>query len=582
MRAILFLPALFLNLLLAAQPALHIDKIKLDKKIDSLFSSYNRKSSPGFAITVLVDGKVISKKSYGMASLEFGIPLTHNTIVGIPYSEGREFISIAAALMEKDNILKLENKVRQYFPKLPAWSEIVTIQDLLNHSSGFCDEWATLVLTQASMSNRLDVSQFLSFLYNQPDPQVEPGKGYMYSNSDFGLLRLILEKASGENLSAYLKRKVFTPLGMSSTQMRNNKEELIPNHALSYYSDDDKKYFVWLRDKTSPGGNYMMLTSAADLEKWAAAHNDANSFISKAVVRLKQFSRPIPAQEGTNYVFGQKVKKIGEHEMIVHQGVSGYSYLARVPDSKLTVICLGNNLRNPFAERINNFVSQLLNVKSPAATAKKVFPSKALPTTNAELQKYAGTYRWLNQLTFQSSLETKKYVIHKIVGDSLFLEFSASEFFPFIKVGDNIFKDPDFPIWSVFSQAHPDSAMEVTVYKQDDNPETWHWKKEMNAKKQYSKEQLQKLTGKYYSKHLDFYWTIVMNEDGNLVVKRPTIADKLLEPFFDNEFKLTIEFREDDESRVWIQFYYNEAGEAIWFDVHNPRLLHHRFDKVKN
>jgi hypothetical protein len=124
--------------------------------------------------------------------------------------------------------------------------------------------------------------------------------------------------------------------------------------------------------------------------------------------------------------------------------------------------------------------------------------------------------------------------------------------------------------------------MEVAIFQQDNNSQTSYWKKETTIKKQYSKEDLQKLTGKYYSKHLDFYWTIMMNDEGDLVVKRPTIADKVLEPFFDDEFRLNIEFWENDESRVWIRFYYNEAGEVNWFDVHNPRLMHHRFDKVKN
>ena len=187
----------------------------LEKKLDSIFSSYN-KNTPGIAVTVLENGKVITKKAYGMASLEFSIPFSHHTLVRLPYSEGREFISIATALMEKDGLLNINDRVRKFFPKLPDWSETVTVQDLLNHSSGFADEWATLALTQASMANRLDKSQFLQFLYNQPTPSVEPGIGYMYSNSDFGLLRLILEKASGEDLSAFMKRRVFGQLGMKN------------------------------------------------------------------------------------------------------------------------------------------------------------------------------------------------------------------------------------------------------------------------------------------------------------------------------------------------------------------------------
>src|SRR6187549_1285627 len=137
------------------------------------------------------------------------------------------------------------------------------------------------MLTQASMNNRLDVSQFLNFLYNQPDPQVEPGKGYMYSNSDFGLLRLILEKASGEKLPDYVERRIFKPLQMSSTTMQRDKEAVITNHAFSYLKNGSDDYTVWLRDKTSPGGNYFILTSANDLGRWSAAFEDKNSFISK-------------------------------------------------------------------------------------------------------------------------------------------------------------------------------------------------------------------------------------------------------------------------------------------------------------
>ncbi len=121
--------------------------------------------------------------------------------------------------MEQDGLLKLEDKVWKYFPKLPEWSEPVTIWDLLNHRSGFVDEWASFSLIQASFADRVDVSQFLDLLYNQPAPSVEPGKGYIYCNSDFGLLRLILEKASGKNLPDWLKKRVFESLKMRATFM---------------------------------------------------------------------------------------------------------------------------------------------------------------------------------------------------------------------------------------------------------------------------------------------------------------------------------------------------------------------------
>ncbi|MFZ1305495.1 MAG: serine hydrolase domain-containing protein, partial [Ferruginibacter sp.] len=365
-----------------------------NRLLDSLFKPFNNKNSPGYAITIVKDGKTIIKKDYGMASIEFGVPFAHNTIVRIPYSEGREFVSVAAAMMENQGILTLNDKVRKYFAKLPSWSEPVTIQDLLNHSSGFCDEWATLVLTQAEMANRLDRSQFMEFLYNQPAPQVEPGKGYMYSNSDFGLLRLILEKACGKNLSVYMNEKIFTPIGMNHTKLGTNKEEVIPYHAFSYDHNGEGKYTVWMRDKTSPGGNYWMLTSAADLEKWAASLTDKNSVIAKAIQRLKQNARPIPVLKGINYPFGNKLKQSGNYEIITHEGVSGYSWLTQVPAAGISIICLGNE-HAPYADKIDVATEFLLYGKAEKILLRK-FPSTPVPISTAELQKYAGIYRELS------------------------------------------------------------------------------------------------------------------------------------------------------------------------------------------
>jgi CubicO group peptidase (beta-lactamase class C family) len=551
----------------------------LNKKLDSLFSSFNNKNSPGIAITIIKHGKAIEKRNYGMASIELKVPFQHNTVVRLPYSEGREFISIAAAIMEQQGLLSLDDRVNKYFPKLPAWSESVTIQDLLNHSSGFCDEWATLVLTQAEMANRLDVSQFLEFLYNQPDPQVTPGKGYMYSNSDFGLLRLILEKTCGKNLSVYMTDKIFAPLGMSQTKLGRDKEEVVANHAFSYAEGDAGKFTVWMRDKTSPGGNYWILTCANDLEKWAAAHADKTSFIAMAIARLKQHARPIPVlKTGINYVFGHKIKQLANKEVIKHEGVSGYSFLTEVPAAGLSIICVGNN-QTPYSEKTDELAAFLLNDK-PAETVKKKFPAEPVSIMKTEIQPYEGTYRWMNQTSFNSAVERKQFSTLKIINDSMYLIYSSLDSFPLAYVGNGIFKDPDYPIWLMMHKPHPDSAMQATLHRPTAMNDVIEWQRVTATKKNYSAEELQKLTGTFYSKHLDFYWRIILNEKRQLVLKRPTISDKIIEPGYDEEFELPIQFHTDDESVGWIKFYFNEKGEVEYLNVRHGRLMHHRFDKL--
>ena len=114
----LFIPVLLLITSMYSS-AQSIDKIKLEKFIDSIYKPFNNKNSPGCAVTVIEYGKLISKKAYGMASIELQASFLHQSVVRIGYSEAREFISIAAVLMEKDGIISLNDKVRKYFPKLP-------------------------------------------------------------------------------------------------------------------------------------------------------------------------------------------------------------------------------------------------------------------------------------------------------------------------------------------------------------------------------------------------------------------------------------------------------------------------------
>lgn len=553
-----------------------LNKAGLDRLIDSLYSPVFDSTTPGIAITVLHNGKAIAKKNYGMASLELGVPFTHNSVVFFGYSETREFMTIAAVLMEEEGKLSLTDNVNKFFPGLPVWSAPLTIIDLINHSSGFIDEWAALALTQASMNNRVDRSQFLDLLYNQPEPEVEPGRGYMYSNSDYGLLRLVLEKASGENLPKYLERKLFKPLGMTSSRMATSKEMLVPNRAFSYVGGRGN-YSLWLRDKSSPGGNYYIMSSANDLEKWAAAHNNPNSFVTKAVNRLKQISRPIPVLPGKNYPFGHKIKYAGNYTMTVHEGVNGERYLSRLPAPGISLICV-TNYRSTDTLKLKAIVNHLLGYSEPAPVLKK-FPVQPVPVKNGQLSNFSGHYRWLNTMTFQSAVERRKYTEVRVQGDTLYLVFNQDDLVPMTHVGNNIFKDPDYDAWLEFSQAHADSSVNMAVHVRTASPYTEYLKKEARPRPTLSKEDLKAFTGLYYSPNLDYYLNIILNANGKLVVKRGTVSDKILEPFSDDEFNMKYQLYEDDETDCWLKFH-KENGKVRHFVVSHPRLMKLRFEKV--
>jgi CubicO group peptidase (beta-lactamase class C family) len=545
---------------------------KLEAKFDSIFSSFN-KNTPGVAVTVLENGKVIAKKAYGLASLEHQAPFTHNSVVRIAYSEGREFISIAAVLMEQEGLLSLNDKVRKYFPKLPSWSEPVTIYDLLNHRSGFVDEWATLLLSQASMTNRFDESQFLNLLYKQPKPEVEPGKGYMYSNSDFGLLRLILEKASGQNLRQWMKTKIFDPLDMRTTLLHDDKDEVIAGFANRYYNYG-QGYKIWNLDKTSPGGNYFIATTVNDLEKWAAVHRDTASFISKAASRLFMKPQFMPGKD-KNYVFGYKEKKIGDYKVFAHQGVNEEPYVTRA-DPGYVVILLTNSSGDSYSYH-EQILSYLLEVKKPAFV-NKTFKKEKIKFTPAQLQQFTGTYLDEDTITFESFTSYRRELFElKVINDSLKMKY-GNTILPLDYIAPGVFKDVEYPVYLEFVKEKSGNYKLLAHVHQ--NNKIYNLVKDTSHFWQPSNEQLQSFSGKYYSPHLGIYWTIVLDEN-KLIVKRSNIADTELDPHINKTFRIRIDKFPGDSFNSWVKFHVDEKSNVTHLIVKDSRLMGHRFDKVQ-
>jgi len=94
-------------------------------------------------------------------------------------------------------------------------------------------------------------------------------------------------------------------------------------------------------------------------------------------------------------------------------------------------------------------------------------------------------------------------------------------------------------------------------------------------------ELLQRLTGRYRSPHLDYTWTVSLDDDGGLVVRAPTIAVLRLEPFRPGEFLLQHEKYAGAPAQYLVRFHETAAREIGHLTVWNPRLINHRFDRVR-
>lgn len=556
-----------------------INASELDKKLDSIFSNLSE-NEPGCAVTIIQKDKILSRKSYGFANIENHVPFTHQSVVKMPYSEAREFISIAVLLMENDGILSLNDKVKYYFPNLPDWAKSVTIWDLLNHRSGFVDEWATLLLMHNSMSNRFETEQFLRLLYDQPIPEVEPGKGYMYCNSDFGLLRLIMEKASGESLPDWIKRRLFEPLKMNSTSMQKSPLDIIPNRADLYEWVNGSFRHAHVQ-KTSPGGNYYVLTSASDLELWTAAVSDATSEVSKAIETLSSNVRQIPGKEN-HFVIGYSYRNIENQQVILHEGVNGFNYLTRIPSKDISVITFGNLHGDGFAEQNKTIIDYILKQRTETPPVFN-FKTKPISLPESELAKYTGNFRWQNQVSWEGYHPIRKFSSINLEDGKLKMRYTGNYIVALTPVAKDFFyyqegegKD-GYGVQFEFRQSSQDAPLNLIVTFDDGFPgvtmikDTEDWKP--------SKEKLSEFTGRFFSKHLDYVWNIELNEVGKLILKSSNLPDTELEPDGKNQFHFIGEQYPGNGFDRWILYNKNDEGVITHLTVWSGRVMHHRFDK---
>ena len=134
----------------------------IDKQIDNLFSAYNQ-ATPGAAVAVVKDGKIIFKKGYGAANLEYDTPITPKTVFQIA-SVSKQFTAFSIYLLEKQGKISLEDDIRKYVPEVPDFGKTVRIKHLLAHTSGIRDQWSLLTLAGWRMDDIITTEHILKII----------------------------------------------------------------------------------------------------------------------------------------------------------------------------------------------------------------------------------------------------------------------------------------------------------------------------------------------------------------------------------------------------------------------------------
>jgi len=327
---------LFITLCVIAETAF-AQPIDTTARIDQMFSSWNN-STPGGSILVARGEHILYQKAFGLANLEGNIPNTVNTIFEAG-SVSKQFTAFSILLLENEGKLKLTDDIRKYVPEIPVYEAPVTIQQLLNHTSGLKDWGSVGSLTGFPRGSRdYTIPLALHIMSKQKSTNFKPGNEYSYSNSNYTMLTIIVERVSKQTLEQFTADRLFKPLGMNNTRWRSNFRNIVSNRAQAY-SRNDKDYELNMPFEHIYGHGGL-LTTTSDLLKWNQLLEKHDAIYTKRI----EHGRLNDGKE-IDYAAGISHGKVNGVAEIGHSGATaGYrAWLAYYPSKKLTVALLSND-----------------------------------------------------------------------------------------------------------------------------------------------------------------------------------------------------------------------------------------------
>ena len=364
----------------------------LDSKMDAIFKKYNIKNGPGCAVAVIENSRVIFKKGYGIANLEYEIPITTATIFDIA-SVSKQFTGMAISTLIQGGKIKLDDDIHTYLPEVPQFGKRITIRHLIHHTSGIRDWPQTLNIAGWRWDEVFSFADIMRMVKYQKELDFEPGTRFSYSNTGYNLLASIVEKVSGQSFREWTDEHIFKPLEMHSSHFLDDYTRIIKNLAYSYSSRDAG--FGKIPGALTAYGSSSLFTSVDDLCKWVIHLQKAIAAKDSVYSRMLD-EGVLNNGEKVHYGYGLGLGEDRGLTTISHTGGwAGYrTIITNYPEEKLSIIIL-SNAGDFDPERHSSVIATLFLKKKfkAEATVKEDFKtSPSVKVDPALLRKYTGTY----------------------------------------------------------------------------------------------------------------------------------------------------------------------------------------------
>ena len=328
------------------------------KTVDSMVKRrMTETQTPGMAVAVVVNGKVVHAKGYGMANLETRSRVTTKTVFNLA-SVTKTFTALAALKLVEQGKLSLDDPLSRHLEDIPRDWRTITIRQLLSNTSGI-KSFTSLTEAEGRCNAAQDIR---SYRRGDAVREVEcfplefpAGEKWKYGDTGFYLVGMVIEKISRQGYGSYLKEHLFSPLGMSATDLLDYSE-ILPQRADGYSFRNGKivnaaRFDI---DEFATGG---LTSTLEDMIRFERAFLTEKA-LKKASIETMLANARLNSGEAVSYGLGIGLTPFKGQKRFGHTGGGGLGFataFTHFPDHKVTVIVLANADQ----EEIGNFANSV-------------------------------------------------------------------------------------------------------------------------------------------------------------------------------------------------------------------------------
>jgi len=332
------------------------------EQLEELLSTYEAYGKFNGSVLVSDQGKVIYKKGFGMANMEWDIPNQPNTKHRLG-SITKQFTAMLILQLVSEGKLDLQAPITTYLPDYPkASGDIITSHHLLTHTSGIPNYTAFPKFMKEESRNPYTPKEFVK-TFADKTLDFTPGEKFSYSNSGYFILGVLVEKLSGKSYEQMLHDNIFTPLNMKDTGY-DNHGDILKNRATGYKKQGGDYVNSSYLDMSIPYAAGSMYSTVEDLYKW-----DQALYTTKILPKkyMSMYFKPyISASGNAHYAYGWGVgyAKIGKSTDSIYAighggGINGFNTnISRTTSNNSLIVLLNNTSGAP----LNNITKAIRGI----------------------------------------------------------------------------------------------------------------------------------------------------------------------------------------------------------------------------